>query len=312
MADLVQWGKIRFYVKKGIIRGLADVQLTAQCVTEDTTTDGEQYASLKSKGPVTATLSGLFDAQIGETPQKSAKQLLKAAADGTNGLLYFNGKKAFKFKLLATQAQITNVRFGPKGEWQHCDFSLTLKQCTKGDGETVSSDPPPTGGGGSRKYKVQIEGMGVVEVTATGIQDACNKAGCQSWTGTVYVNGIAYSLVKGRIQSKEYRVEAEGKAAKTVKAATLQEALTRAGLGKFTGKVTVDGVTYNLQNGKIVKPTGKPASTADSTEPPPGKPTGVLGSPGAPASPTGGFLAGIAAITDKIKPTKKPGKPLTE
>lgn len=315
MADLVQWGKIRFYASKTRIRGLADVTLTSACVTEDTTVDGEQFASVKSKGPTQVTLTGIFNAQIGETPQKSAKELLEAARSGTSGLLYFNGKKAFGFKFIATNAQISKVQFAPNGEWMHCEFSLTLKQGTKGDGETTSPGGP--GGGGSRKYKVQIEGMAVLEVTASSMQGAvnqvCRKCGKVGYTGNIYIDGVRHEIEKGIIKDKNYKVQESGKAAKTVFAASKQEAVTKAGYGKFTGMLYIDGVPHNIRNGIIVTSGGtpapdtvKPPATADTTPGPATSPAGVLT---ALTDTTSTFLTGLSGLLGgKLQPDKKSGK----
>ena len=70
-----------------------------------------------------------------------------------------------------------------------------------------STSTPPTSGGsggggsGKKKYKVQIPGMGVVEVTATSVQDAITKASGSTWTGTIYVDGKSYTVTKGKIDT---------------------------------------------------------------------------------------------------------------
>ena len=67
---------------------------------------------------------------------------------------------------------------------------------------TSTTTAAKTGSGGgtkSKKYKVQIPGMSVLEVTATSIQDAITKAGAVNWTGTIYVDGTAYYVNKGKL-----------------------------------------------------------------------------------------------------------------
>lgn len=67
---------------------------------------------------------------------------------------------------------------------------------------TSTTTAAKTGSGGgtkSKKYKVQIPGMSVLEVTATSIQDAITKAGAGNWTGTIYVDGTAYYVNKGKL-----------------------------------------------------------------------------------------------------------------
>ena len=55
------------------------------------------------------------------------------------------------------------------------------------------------GGGKKKKYKVQIPGMGAVEVWATSVQDAITKAGAGSWTGTIYVDDSTYYVSTGTL-----------------------------------------------------------------------------------------------------------------
>lgn len=60
---------------------------------------------------------------------------------------------------------------------------------------------PTSGGSSKKKYKVQIPGMGVVEVYATSVQDAITKASGSTWTGTIYVDGKSYTVTKGKIDT---------------------------------------------------------------------------------------------------------------
>lgn len=55
------------------------------------------------------------------------------------------------------------------------------------------------GGGKTKKYKVQIPGMAVVEVTAGSVQEAITKACGKNWSGTIYVDGVAYEVKNGVI-----------------------------------------------------------------------------------------------------------------
>ena len=62
-----------------------------------------------------------------------------------------------------------------------------------------SSDDSGSGGGGMESYRVQIPGMSVVTVQAGSVQGAITKAAGSNWTGTIYVNNVAYKVNKGKI-----------------------------------------------------------------------------------------------------------------
>jgi hypothetical protein len=193
----------------------------------------------------------------------------------------------------------------------HCEFSLTLKQGTKGDGETTTTTGP--GGGGNRKYKVQIEGMAVLEVTASSMQGAvnqvCRKCGKVGYTGNIYIDGVQHEIVKGILKDKNYKVQESGKAAKTVFAASKQDAVTKAGYGKFTGMLYIDGVPHNIRNGIIITAGATPAPDTvippgtDTTPGPATSPAGVLT---ALMDSTSTFLTGLSGLLGgKLKPDKK-------
>lgn len=66
-----------------------------------------------------------------------------------------------------------------------------------GTGRPSSGSAPRT-----QAYKVQIPGMAALNVEASSAQEAIAKAGAQSWTGTIYVNGATYYVEKGTICEK--------------------------------------------------------------------------------------------------------------
>ena len=61
------------------------------------------------------------------------------------------------------------------------------------------SKPPSGGGTGLKKFTVQIPGMSPVTVNAKDAQDAIYKSSAKNWTGTIYVNGTQYYVIKGKI-----------------------------------------------------------------------------------------------------------------
>lgn len=69
-------------------------------------------------------------------------------------------------------------------------------------GSSGGGGKKPNKGSSTKTYKVQIPGMSVLSIKASSVQDAISKAMGTSWTGTVYVNGTSYYVVKGKISQK--------------------------------------------------------------------------------------------------------------
>lgn len=97
-----------------------------------------------------------------------------------------------------------------------------------------------TGGGKKKeKFKVQIPGMGVVEVSATSVQDAITAAGGGTWTGTIYVNGKTYKVTKGKLDSAvKIGVDAVGKKVSDAKSALTKAVQTITEAAKITEETT--------------------------------------------------------------------------
>lgn len=81
--------------------------------------------------------------------------------------------------------------------------------------ETTDEVDYSNGGGGSsggekkeklKKYKIQIPGMGVVEVYSYSEATAVSRV-CGKWTGTVYVNGQQKTTEKGKLKEEKNPVK---------------------------------------------------------------------------------------------------------
>ena len=118
------------------------------------------------------------------------------------------------------------------------------------------------GGGGTKKqkYKVQIPGMGVVEVWATSVQDAISKAGASSWTGTIYVDGNTYYVNKGTLAVDPATIRKAASNAKTtvnVKAA-INAVVTPAMItGAATGLQKLQTAATNTVNNILTRDVRK-------------------------------------------------------
>lgn len=202
---LMRFGKHKFYVKPKEIRSFGGLKIKATLNTEDATVDGCKFTSKKGAGALEVTFTVYLDKRMGADPYKDAKALVDGALKGETGYLYTqDGKKPWAARLMMTDAEIGNIMMQPNSKWMYAEVIVTLKQCSKGDGNTQSAD---TGGGGdagdgTRIYKVQIPGMSTVQVRAKSVQGAITKAVGTNWTGTIYVDGTAYYVVKGQIGTK--------------------------------------------------------------------------------------------------------------
>ena len=208
--DLVNWSGqkgVSFYLKSKEIRGVKDINISASLDTEDNEADSEKYTKKKNAGSYQITLTAVLNAALGVNVKEVAIAMTEAARQGKSGYFYMSTKKLFPSQFMATDAKITNLRLTRKGKWSYAEVEFTLKQCSKYDGtpgtSSSSSSSSSSGGGGgggtTKEYKVQIPGMSVVTVKATSVQGAITQAVGSSWTGTVYVDGTSYYVVKGKI-----------------------------------------------------------------------------------------------------------------
>ena len=206
--DLVNWSGqkgVSFYLKSKEIRGVKDINISASLDTEDNEADSEKYTKKKNAGSYQITLTAVLNAALGVNVKEVAIAMTEAARQGKSGYFYMSTKKLFPSQFMATDAKITNLRLTRKGKWSYAEVEFTLKQCSKYNGSipatTTTTTTTTSGGGGgtTKEYKVQIPGMSVVTVKATSVQGAITQACGSSWTGTVYVDGTSYYVVKGKI-----------------------------------------------------------------------------------------------------------------
>lgn len=198
-ADVIRWsgGKdIRFFVKTKEVRGYKDLTISAEPETENKTEDGERYTQKKNTGAYEITFAAVLNAQLGVDVQTLALDMTEAARTGATGYFYIGKKKFLPSLFMATSAKISNIFMTGKGKWISCEVAFTLKQCSKYQYETTSTQ---TTGSGSRIYRVQIPGMAEVKVYAKSKQDAVTQAVGKNWTGSIYIDKKLHYVIKGTI-----------------------------------------------------------------------------------------------------------------
>ena len=152
--DLIRWsggGTISFFVKPKAIQGMKEISITAAPETEDKENGDEKVTSLKKKGKIKITMTGIMMAALGADVEGMSLRAMEAARKGDTGYLYLAGKKMFTPQFMMTKADIKNILFGLDGKWIQSEVSMELSQCSKYDGSTN----PPSGGSGF-KYSVTV------------------------------------------------------------------------------------------------------------------------------------------------------------
>lgn len=152
--DLIRWsgaGGLSFFVKPDKIHAMKEITITASPETEDKENGDEKVTSLKKKGKIKVTMTGILMAALGADVENMAMHAIDAARKGETGYLYLAGKKMFTPSFMMTKADAKNIHFGTDGKWIQCELSMELSQCSKYDGTTS------TGGGGSGyKYSCTV------------------------------------------------------------------------------------------------------------------------------------------------------------
>ena len=214
MAEIGRWGGQKFEVKSNYVQGFTGLSVKGSSETEDKESGGEKYVSRKNGKPTEISLTIHLNALTGCTNVRdTAMWFINQARAGKKDYFYIKNGKLVPCQVMLTEASVKEIKMTNAADWICCDVQLTLKQCSKWDGTTASSGGGSSGGGGggssssssgggTSTYKVQIPGMGVVTVKASSVQAAITAAGASSWTGTIYVNGKTYYVVKGKVSTQ--------------------------------------------------------------------------------------------------------------
>lgn len=218
MAEIGRWSGIKFEVSSNVIRGFTDLTVKGAVETEDQTGGPSiKYVTNKARKPTEMSLTVHLDARLGCDVRDTAMGLVSMATYGAEDYFYIANKKLVPYKMKLMDATVNNVSMTVGGVWICCDIKMNLKQSSLPDGTSTGGGGSSGGGGGgggsggggggggnsTTTYKVQIPGMSVLTVKASSVQDALNKAGCGSWTGTVYVNGSSHSVTKGKLTTTQ-------------------------------------------------------------------------------------------------------------
>lgn len=171
-SSLLQWGKIKFYVKPTEIHSFKGLQIKSTTTTESEENGDDAYVTKKQNGAYELTLTAILDVRLGTPDVKSAAmEICELCRTGASGYLYTRGKKLMTCSMMGTDAVIDKVIMAADGTWIGCEVKMTVKQCSKGSGVTT-----PTGEKKKKKKKKTTEGSNKKTYTAVVYYSASSGA----------------------------------------------------------------------------------------------------------------------------------------
>lgn len=146
MATIGKWHGHVFEVSSQIIRSFTDLTIKGSSETENKTNSGYSYVSRKNSKPAEVGITVGLSVLTGCDPRSEATAFVNEANAGSSDYFYVGGQKLVPYKLMLTNADVTEVEITPGGKWVSCKVKLTMKQCAVPDGTKTSSS---SGGGSS-------------------------------------------------------------------------------------------------------------------------------------------------------------------
>lgn len=135
---IIKWSgdkAVKFAISENEMKLLEDLQITAECKTEDKENGKTGIKQFKSSKPYKVTLNAMLFASLGVDVKSVALTMAKLAHGGKSGSLYMGKKKLFKPKFVLTKAQISDVDFLANGTWVSCKVALTFEEGKGGSGK---------------------------------------------------------------------------------------------------------------------------------------------------------------------------------
>jgi hypothetical protein len=153
MATIGKWNGHSFEVSSQIIRSFTDLTIKGSSETENKTSSGHGYVSRKNSKPAEVGITVGLSALTGCDPRSEATAFVNEANAGSSDYFYVGGQKLVPYKLMLTNADVTEVEIAPGGKWVSCKVKLTMKQCAVPDDTKTSSSSSGGGSSGSSSKK---------------------------------------------------------------------------------------------------------------------------------------------------------------
>lgn len=148
MAEMGRFAGHVFTVMPALVRSFSDLTIKGSSETEDMEGDGQKYVSRKNSKPAEITLTVRLNAAAGVNVRDEAMAFVTEAQSGVTDYFYVGTQKLVTCQVMLTDAQVSEVRMTPSGNWMSADVKLTLKQGSNADGIMNGSPVSASGGGG--------------------------------------------------------------------------------------------------------------------------------------------------------------------
>lgn len=152
---IIKWSgdkAVKFAISENEMKLLEDLQITAECKTEDKENGKTGIKQFKSSKPYKVTLNAMLFASLGVDVKSVALTMAKLAHGGKSGSLYMGKKKLFKPKFVLTKAQISDVDYLANGTWVSCKVALTFEEGKGGSGNDGDSSKKKKKNGNKKYY----------------------------------------------------------------------------------------------------------------------------------------------------------------
>lgn len=226
--ELVRWsghGGIAFFVQGDQIRGIRDMGISVSSETEETTSGGEKFVKKKNSGGYQITITAELNAMLGVDVKNVALSIAEAARCGESGYFYTSGAKLFTANFMMVDAKISGIVLSTSDKWISCSVQMTLKQCSKYSGDSVS-------GGGSSSSGSSKSSSSSSKKTTTKAKSVIKKATEKAKTAISTVQQ-AVSKVTGTTSAAKKQSAAVLKNANTKKKASTASKIKAKTSGRF-------------------------------------------------------------------------------
>ena len=151
MAEIGRWNNHVFEVAPNVIRGFGNLTIKGSSETDEKATGGQKYVSRKNGNPAEVGITAILSALTGSDVRAEALTFVDEARLGAKGYFYIGGKKLMTCPLMLTDAVVSEAVIAINAAWISCEVKLTLKQCSKYDGESGGSGGKSTGKNGKSR-----------------------------------------------------------------------------------------------------------------------------------------------------------------
>lgn len=235
MAEIGRWNGHKFEVSSSLIRSFTGLQIKGSSETEDKESGNQKYVSRKNGKPVEVSFTIHLNARFGCDVRSEAMSLVSEAIAGKKDYFYVGNKKLVTCQLMLVDATVREIGLVNSGTWTQADVQVTMKQCSKNDGNSGGGSGSGSGSSGSGKTSVKktstttTKSTGIVQKIADGIRNVVSSVvnGAKKavttvknvLTGKTSVASAATSAIKAGVSAVK-KVATVAKAVSTAKKST--------------------------------------------------------------------------------------------